>query len=199
MKIINNSDSAIIVLHEIYGINKNIYEICMKFSKLNYDIICPNLIGVENPFSYDLQKEAYDHFMNKIGFDLAAKKVKKLITKVKAQYKHVFILGFSIGATIAWLCSDYCCGISGIIAYYGSRIRDYIKITPNCPVLLIFADKEPSFNPTELAKNLKSLNVHVHILKGKHGFSDPFSPNYFEPSSKKAEFLTYNFLNNYNN
>ncbi|PJI10075.1 MULTISPECIES: dienelactone hydrolase family protein [Clostridium] len=198
MKIINNSDSVIIVLHEIYGINKYIDEICMKFSKLNYDIICPNLIEVENPFSYDLQNEAYDHFINEIGFDLAAKKVKKLIDKVKTQYKHIFILGFSIGATIAWLCSDYY-EISGIIAYYGSRIRYYVKITPNCPVLLIFADDEPSFSPTELAKTLKALNVDVHILNGKHGFSDPFSSNYFKPSSKKAELLAYRFLNHYNN
>ncbi len=31
MKIINNSDSVIIVIHEIYGINQHIHMVCEKF------------------------------------------------------------------------------------------------------------------------------------------------------------------------
>ena len=67
MKIINNSDSVIILLYEMYGINKHIQMICKKLSKNGYDIICPNLINGIHAFNYDAQDEAYQYFMNNVG------------------------------------------------------------------------------------------------------------------------------------
>lgn len=194
MKVINNSNSVIIVLHEIYGINQHIKLVCEKFSIAGYDIICPNLINLDQPFNYALQDEAYHHFMNKIGFDLAFKQVKQLIIQAKKQYSYVFLLDYSIGATIAWLCSNEDNLCDGIIGYYGSRIRDYINITPKCPVLLIFPTEEKSFNVKELVISLKKWNIDVHILRGNHGFSDPFSKNFCIQSFEAARILVDSFL-----
>lgn len=196
--VINNSDSVIIVLHEIYGINQHIKMVCKKFSMAGYDIICPNLINLKQPFNYDLQDEAYHHFTNKIGFDLAFKQVKHLIVQAKKQYRYVLLLGYSIGATIAWLCSSEDNLCDGIIGYYGSRIRDYMNITPKCPTLLIFATQEESFNVKELVFYLKKCNVEVHILRGNHGFSDPFSKNFCRQSFEEAGILVDSFLKKIN-
>lgn len=198
MEIINNNDAVIIVLHEIYGINQHIQTVCRRFSMKGYDVICPNLIGVDEPFNYDLQEKAYKHFMSNVGFDSAVRQVKQLIVKAKKHYKHIYLLGYSIGATIAWLCSEEENMCSGIIGYYGSRIRDYRNITPKCSALLIFADKESSFNVQELAVSLKKVNTYVHILNGKHGFCDPFSENYCVQSFEKAESLAEEFLKKIN-
>jgi len=198
MKIINNSDSVIIVLHEIYGINQHIRMVCEKFSTNGYDIICPNLIHVNQPFSYNLQEEAYRHFINNIGFHSATKQVKQLILEAKEKYNHVYLLGYSIGATIAWLCSNGENMCDGIIGYYGSRIRDYIYITPKCPALLIFPTEEKSFNVKELVGFLEKLDIDVYMLNGKHGFSDPFSENYCAQSFEKAERLIDKFLKGIN-
>ncbi|NNU77839.1 dienelactone hydrolase family protein [Clostridium estertheticum] len=194
MKIINNSNAVIIVLHEIYGINQHIKLVCEKFSMAGYDIICPNLINLNHPFNYDQQDEAYQHFIRNIGFDLAFKQVKRLIIQAKKQYKYVYILGYSIGATIAWLCSGEDIMCDGIIGYYGSRIRDYMSAAPKCPVLLIFPTEEKSFNVKELVNSLKKWNVDIHILRGKHGFSDPFSKNYCTQSFEEAGILVNSFL-----
>lgn len=194
MIIVNNSDSAIIVLHEIYGINEHIKNICRGFSAKGYDVICPNLINRSEPFDYESQEEAYNYFMNKVGFYLAAEKVKKIAVNAKKQYEHVYLLGYSIGATVAWLCSDEKNIFDGIIGYYGSRIRNYKDITPKCPVLLIFSEKEKSFDVYKVADCLNKHNVNIHILKGKHGFADLFSHNYCAESSKKAKKLVNDFL-----
>ncbi|MCB2353891.1 dienelactone hydrolase family protein [Clostridium estertheticum] len=194
MKIINNSNSVIIVLHEIYGINQHIKFVCEKFSMDGYDIICPDLINLNHPFNYDQQEEAYHHFIRNIGFDLAFKQVKRLIIQAKKQYKYVYILGYSIGATIAWLCSGEDIMCDGIIGYYGSRIRDYMSVAPKCPVLLVFPTEEKSFNVKELVSSLKKWNVNIHMLRGKHGFSDPFSENYCTQSFEQAEILVNSFL-----
>lgn len=198
MKIINNSNSVIIVLHEIYGLNQHIQIVCQKFSMAGYDIICPNLIDQEQPFEYNLQEEAYYHFMNNIGFDLGVQRIKHLMIQAQKQYKHVFILGYSIGATIAWLCSSEDNMCDGIIGYYGSRIRDYMNITPKCPTLLIFPSEEKSFNVEELVDSLVKRNIDAHIVRGKHGFSDPFSKNYCLQSSEEAGRLVDNFLKELN-
>ena len=199
MEIINNSNSVIIVLHEIYGINQHIQSVCKRFSTEGYDIICPNLISTSQPYTYDLQEEAYHHFMDKVGFDSAVQEVKQIIVKAQQKYMNVFIIGYSIGATIAWLCSNEENICNGIIGYYGSRIRDYMNITPQCPTLLLFSKEESSFDVKELVASLEKQQVDVHILEGKHGFSDLFSENYCEKSSEEAARLVDKFLMNYTN
>lgn len=199
MKIINNSDSVIIVLHEIYGINQHMQRVCEKFSMNGYDIICPNLIGMPQPFNYDLQEEAYQHFINNIGFDSAVQQVKQVIIQAKKQYRNIYLLGYSVGATIAWLCSGEENMCNGIIGYYGSRIRDYMNITPKCSVLLIFPTEENSFNVEELVNSLEKRNINIYMLNGKHGFSNPFSKNYYVQSFEKAEKLVDSFLKKINN
>lgn len=199
MKIINNSDSVIIVLHEVYGINQHIKMNCEKMSMKGYDIICPNLIDIPHPFNCDCEEEAYQHFMKNIGFNLAVKKVKQVIIQAKKQYKSIYLMGYSVGATIAWLCSGEENMCNGIIGYYGSRIRDYKNSTPKCPSLLIFPTEEKSFNVKELVYSLRKQNINVYMLNGKHGFSNPYSKNYCIQSSEEAEKLVDNFLNKINN
>lgn len=199
MKIINNSDSVIIVLHEVYGINQHIKMVCKKMYMKGYDVICPNLIDISQPFNCDCEEEAYQHFMNNIGFDLAGKKVKQVIMQAKKQYKNIYLMGYSVGATIAWLCSGEENMCNGIIGYYGSRIRDYKNSIPKCPSLLIFPTEEKSFNVKELVYSLEKQNINVYILNGKHGFSNPFSKNYCMQSTEEAEKLVDNFLKKINN
>ena len=186
----------IVVLHEIYGINQHIEMVCKNFCEAGYDIICPNLIDRKQAFKYEEQEEAYQHFMNHIGFDLAFQQVKQLIIQAKTQYNHVFILGYSIGATIAWLCSNEENICDGILGYYGSRIRNLKNIIPKCPVLLIFPTEEKSFDVNELKDflNKQNVNVDFHILSGHHGFSDPFSKSYFPQSFEEAERLVDSFI-----
>ncbi len=49
---LENSIQAIIVLHEIYGVNEFIKDQCQKFMEAGFDVFCPNMIH-KPPFSYD--------------------------------------------------------------------------------------------------------------------------------------------------
>ena len=72
------------------------------------------------------------------------KEISGFLNQLKDRYDNVFIIGFSVGATIGWMCCEnpLC---SGIVACYGSRIRDYTDMNPSCPTLLLFS-KEDSFD-----------------------------------------------------
>jgi dienelactone hydrolase len=187
------SDTAIIVLHEIYGVNQHMQYICKLLSEYDFDVFCPNLLEQEMAFDYSEEEKAYRNFMEDVGFEDTLVKIKSLLLGIREKYKNVYLIGFSVGATVAWLCSEEKL-VDGIIGYYGSRIRNYMELSPQCPTLLIFPDEEKSFKVNELVAVLDGKqNVEVHQFSGQHGFSDPFSSKYNEQSAKKAfmEMLNY--------
>lgn len=174
----NNSNTLIIVLHEIYGINKHIKQVCKELSKRKYDIIVPNLLNDRIMFHYDQEQIAYSYFINKIGFEIAMKQIEEILYSVRSNYKKIYVLGYSIGATLAWLCSQTgLCDL--VVGFYGSRIRENIAIVPQCPTLLFFPTEEKSFDVDDLIMQLSEINnISVKKLCGKHGFADQFSKNY---------------------
>jgi dienelactone hydrolase len=181
------------VIHEIYGINQHITNFCERLSEQGFDVICPNLLKREQPFNYSEEEIAYQNFIENVGFTDAAHKIKNVLVSIKKEYKKIYIIGFSIGATIAWLCSeeDY---LDGIVGYYGSRIRNYKEIVPSSPTILFFPQKERSFDVNELISNLDKRNTEIHKFNGEHGFSDPYSPNFNAKSASDAFGEMLNFI-----
>ncbi|MCM2980083.1 dienelactone hydrolase family protein [Niallia circulans] len=193
LQILRKSDNLIIVIHEIYGINQHIKNFCDILSKQDFDVICPNLFEREQSFDYSEEIIAYHNFMETVGFSDAADKIKNLLAGVKNKYQKIYIIGFSVGATIAWLCSEEDC-LDGVVGYYGSRIRNFTKIVPLCPIILFFPQVEQSFSVDELILNLDKKNIEVHKYFGHHGFSDPYSIKFNEKSSQQAFNEMLNFL-----
>ena len=189
--LLNQNKQAIIILHEIYGINSFILEKCQKYHSEGYDIYCPNLIS-KQAFDYNEAQAAYHHFVNNVGFDIH-EKIMVLIQKLKLMYKRVFVIGFSVGATIAWRCSEstHC---DGVICCYGSRIRDYISVEPKCRSLLIFAEKD-SINAYELMEKLeKKKQLQLYILNANHGFCDNNTVDYCDEAYSQFDNYRKMFL-----
>ncbi|MBS4213977.1 dienelactone hydrolase family protein [Neobacillus rhizophilus] len=193
LQILKNSSHLIIVIHEIYGINQHMENFCELLSKQDFDVICPNLIEREQPFTYSEEEIAYHHFMNNVGFSEAVHKIKNLLLEVKNNYEKIYLIGFSVGATVAWLCSEED-SLDGVVAYYGSRIRNYLQIVPQCPVVLFFPEEEQSFNVDQLISILDKKNIEIHKFNGQHGFSDPYSAKFNKKSFQNALNEMLNFL-----
>lgn len=158
-------------------------------------MLCPNFLKSEVYFDYNREEEAYQYFVNHVGFPHMVHEVRKILMKARTDYKNIFLLGFSVGATAAWICSEKENTADEVICYCGSRIRDYQNITPRCPTLLIFAKEEKSFNVSELTTALGQKQfLNIHVLNGKHGFSDPFSKHFNEQSQRIAQRLVDEFL-----
>ena len=175
----------VILLHEIYGVNEQIKYFFNRFIDEGFDVLAPDLLQKE-PFPYEQEEDAYRYFMNQIGFNKSVNKVAQLIQLNRDKYDQVYVVGFSVGATIAWLSSEY--KVDGIVGFYGSRIRDYSEIVPGCPALLYFAIKEKSFDVYDLEKKIRiKSNVSVNVVDAEHGFMNPFIKTY--DSQKSTECL----------
>lgn len=187
--------NAIIVLHEIYGVNPFIIDICQQYHLEGYDVFCPNLLNKEGFFSYLDIEEAYHWYMDTVGFDIYYK-INQLLKRLKSEYQKVMLTGFSVGATLAWRCSEntFC---DGAICCYGSRIRDYLTVNPKCPTLLVFA-KQDSFDVILASAKLQEKeNVIIKIAEANHGFLDPYSENYNQIAAQSFHLQRKKFLFNY--
>jgi dienelactone hydrolase len=187
-----NGKKAIIVLHEIYGINEFIKNQCQKFIEAGYDVYSPNMID-KPPFSYEESIEAYDFFTKNVGFEVYIE-ISGFVNQLKEKYDNVFIIGFSVGATIAWRCCENSL-CSGIVACYGSRIRDYTYLNPTCPTLLLFA-KEDSFDVHSTVCQLRDKQRFSIIeFDAEHGFLDSYSKRYNAQQAKCADESITQFIN----
>ncbi|MFZ5647452.1 MAG: dienelactone hydrolase family protein [Bacillota bacterium] len=180
------SDAAVVVIHEIYGLNQHIKGFCKKLYGQGTDVFAPDLLNRHMPFSYREEEAAHRYFIHCVGFERATEQVKGLLYRIRSRYKKVFIVGFSVGATVAWLVSrDKLC--DAVVGFYGSRIRDHLYVNPVCPVLLFFPDREKSYDVDELivVLNCKN-NVSIMKFNAGHGFADPFSKSYCRESFDRA-------------
>ncbi|MEG7966298.1 MULTISPECIES: dienelactone hydrolase family protein [Bacillus cereus group] len=187
---------ALIAVHEIYGVNDHMHHVTDHFTSSHIDVFCPNLLQSPHAFPYSDEEKAYHFFMNHIGFEDGKKQIEKFITSLSSSYTHIGLIGFSIGATISWLCSNNP-NINFIIGCYGSRIRDYIHMKPTCAALLIFPEKEASFSVSSFIQTLqqqKNPLLEIHQLHGEHGFLNPYTEKYNGHSTKQAYNVIDSFL-----
>ncbi|WP_226671947.1 dienelactone hydrolase family protein [Rossellomorea aquimaris] len=188
-----NSSTLVIVIHEIYGINQHVQDFCEFISKQGMDVICPDLFETGSAFDYSQEEVAYHHFIGNIGFEEPSETIKSILSTYRPQYKQIVIIGFSVGATIAWLCSNDE-RVDGVIGYYGSRIRNYLEITPQCPTMLFFPEEESSFQVDEVIAMLERKHIDIQKYSGKHGFSDPYSSSFHRESANETRARIIGFL-----
>lgn len=178
----SGSNTALIILHEIYGVNRFITDLCDRYSGDGYDVYCSNING-SPPFGYDEREHAYRHFMQRGGF-AQVEYIRRMLTRLRPHYARIILMGFSVGATLAWLCSERAL-CDRVICCYGSRIRDYTDITPEVPALLLFAEQD-SFDVCATATAVAGDNTAVHIFAAGHGFLDPYGECYDAACARAA-------------
>lgn len=75
---------AVLILHEIYGINSFIKTACQKFQNTGFDVYCPDMMH-RQPFPYEESQEAYKYFMKAVGFD-ESEAISAVMVHLKKQY-----------------------------------------------------------------------------------------------------------------
>ncbi|KOS61332.1 dienelactone hydrolase family protein [Lysinibacillus agricola] len=183
----------IFILHEIYGVNDFIKKQAEAYSNASTTVECISLYLENKMFPYEQEREAYEYFINEVGFDAPLEKLTKKLLEARTHYDEVLLIGFSVGATLAWRLSTL--PLQGIVCVYGSRIRQYLDVIPSCPTLVILPSHEKSFNVHELKKKLDILpTVHTRQYTGQHGFMDYHNLHYSRESYVHAHAEILHFL-----
>ncbi|MBM7702367.1 dienelactone hydrolase family protein [Metabacillus iocasae] len=193
-----NSKRVVLLIHEIYGVNEHMMHAADMIKGWGFDVECPNLFARSQAYSYQEEEQAYKNFMSNVGIEKGVSLIRQYVQELKEKYEQIYLVGYSVGATIAWLCSEDE-WVDGVIGYYGSRIRDHLEVESTCPVLLFFSESEKSFNVQELVRNLlakENEKISLHTFPTKHGYANPYSPHFSQPYYTESLRLTKEFLVN---
>ncbi|ETS31820.1 hypothetical protein BB987_16900 [Photorhabdus temperata] len=128
-----------IFLTDIHGISEHAKLIAERLSG-DVSFISPYEKENETPNN---QEAMYEYFHNVSSIDKYTCKVRDTLTYINTP---VILVGFSIGATVAWrLSNDRNLPVQHFICIFGSRIRDYLDVKSVKPTSLFFSNDEKYF------------------------------------------------------
>ncbi len=186
---------AVVIAHEIFGVNAHVHRVAEHLRRYQCDVFTPELLATPGEsYGPSQQTEAYAAFNRGGGVTGMAQRLQDFAAPLREKYSQLAVLGFSVGATSAWLAASHRL-FDAVVCCYGSRIRDYEQQDVACPVLLLFAAREPSFDPRELIGRL-STRQHVTALlyDAGHGFCDRDSAAHDDRAAADVMRRSTNFL-----
>jgi dienelactone hydrolase len=130
--------------------------------------------------SFADEEQAYGIFLRECGHDRYAGRIKAVLGESPAP---TIVVAFSVGASSAWRALDrnMGTGVTHLVGFYPSQIRNSLDVVPSCPVTLIFPESEPHFDVGKVIETVSRINgVACVQVPFRHGFMNPASAN-FDP------------------
>jgi carboxymethylenebutenolidase len=193
--------SALVVIQEVFGVNRHIRSIADDYAKQGFLAIAPALFdrakrGVELNYTQPDAAQGMQ-LATQIGIDNALYDVTAAIAygAKHATSGKVGVLGFCFGGTLAWLSATRL-SANAAVCYYGGRISNYAAEQPHCPVMLHFGVEDKHIPSSEIDKIRHAhpgLPLFLYETAG-HGFNCDQRPSYNPTAASLARERTLAFL-----
>jgi carboxymethylenebutenolidase len=201
---------AIVVVQEIFGVNKSIQAVADSYAKQGYLAVAPALFDRIEP---DLQL-GYDEAGMKKAFALYPKlnpddSLKDIAAAFKyakeSSGKGAGVLGFCYGGLMSWLSAtrgnDEAIEPSCTVCYYPGGVGKVAAEEPSCPVMIHFggADDHIGKDQIDAVRNAHGKHegeVEIFVYDGVgHAFANPDRPSWNADAAKLARERSLKFLN----
>jgi carboxymethylenebutenolidase len=190
---------GIVVIQEIFGVNKHIRAVCDRLAEEGYNAVAPALFDrTEKDFECGYTPDEIANarkFVAAPNWDAMLKDTQAAIDELKKDGP-VAIIGFCMGGTIAFLAATRLTGISCAIAYYGGAIAKFADEKPKVPVQLHFGEKDQSIPMSDVeAIKAKQPQAETYVYAGAaHGFHCDERGSYNDEAAKTAWPRSMEFL-----
>lgn len=161
----NKTKRLVVLVHEIYGITENLRQLRTLLEMNGFKVLLPALYA--DKYVGTDEKAAYDKFYAELGLEGAKAKIAEIVAE--HQGEEITLVGFSVGATVAWLLSENP-GLHSAIGVYGTKIRDYLQINPIVRTDLLFCEESHFDVDKMIAKLNDKEKVNALFIDGSHGF-----------------------------
>jgi carboxymethylenebutenolidase len=159
---------ALVVVQEIFGVNSHIRAVADGYAADGWLAIAPAMFdrverGIElgyTPADIERGRELKGGCSN----DHALLDIAAAVDTVRSAGK-VAVIGYCWGGTLAWLAACRQPGLSAAVSYYGGGIGELIDLTPRCPVLAHFGERDASIPltvPEALRKAHPEVEIHIY-------------------------------------
>ena len=166
---------AIIVVQEIFGVNRHIRDVTERFANVGYTAIAPAL--------FDRWHKDFDGGYNaddmSVGRDLKAQanaELDKVLADVEAARENVAdagkvgITGFCWGGFIAWMAACRL-NVDASAAYYGGGIIDYNDEELKCPTIAHFGREDAAIPIADVEViEARHPSAEIFVYEADHGF-----------------------------
>lgn len=188
---------AIILVHEIFGVNHYIRAQADRFANYGYVTVAPALFDQVHPgteLGYDDEAVAKGRgIAEELGFNGALDGVRGAYDMLEADNR-VVVIGYCWGGSVAYLANTRL-GLPAV-SYYGGRTVPLLGERPKAPLLLHFGENDPLIPPEDVQKHREALSgaeIHVWPDAG-HGFDCDQRADYNANASQQALQRTLMFL-----
>lgn len=195
-----SSKGQVVVVQEIFGVNRHIRDVCDRFSHNGYDALAPSLFDrLEDDVQLDYTADDVEKgrsLRSRLDWNDALKDTLACVHYL-AESGPVAVVGFCYGGTLAWLAASTP-QVQATVCYYGSYIHQFKDRNPRCPVLLHFGALDDMI-PMQSIADIKAANsgsppeILIYPEAG-HGFNCNYRNSFHEPSAEQAWQRTLEFL-----
>ena len=188
---------ALILVHEIFGVNHYIRAQADRFANYGYITVAPALFDRISPgTALDYSEESVAKgraIAEELGFNGALDGVRGAYDMLEAENR-VAVLGYCWGGSVAFLANTRL-GLPAV-SYYGGRTVPLLGERPKAPLMLHFGEDDPLIPPEDVQKHRDALSgAEIHVWPGAgHGFDCDQRPDYNADASQKALQRTLMFL-----
>ena len=196
---------AIVLVQEIFGLNKDIRKMADDFAAQGYLVLAPATMdriepGLELGYEGDDLKKAFDCY-GKLSVDTALLDVAAAYTELEKAGKGIAVVGYCYGGLMSWISATRgetvkmqpsCC-----VGYYAGGIGKFAAEEPSCPVLLHFGADDSHIGSDQIDAVRKAHpEVEIYVYEGAgHAFNREPDPNsYRADAAELARERTLEFF-----
>ncbi|HVL34547.1 MAG TPA: dienelactone hydrolase family protein [Burkholderiales bacterium] len=189
---------GIVVIQEIFGVNRHIREVADGYAADGYLAIAPALFdrvsrNVELAYTpEDIAKGR--EIRGKVTNDMALKDAAAAI-KAASEAGKVGIVGYCWGGLVTWLAAAKLDGLAAAVPYYGGGILDNAELEPRVPLMAHFGEKDAHIPVAGVRKLAERHSKHpIFIYAADHGFNCDHRGSYDAAAAKQARSRTLEFF-----
>jgi carboxymethylenebutenolidase len=190
---------AIVVIQEIFGVNKHIRSIADRYAELGYVAIAPSV--------FDRAEKGFEAGYDEAGMNAGRAARGKITTEpplidtqaavdaAKSAGK-VAVVGYCMGGSVAFLSATRLDGVSAAVGYYGGQIAPVAEEKTKVPCMLHFGDQDHGIPLTDVEKIKKAhpdMPIFVYSDAG-HGFNCDVRPSFAPIAAQVAFGRTQEFI-----
>ena len=193
-----NASRALVVVQEIFGVNRHMRHVCDTFAAQGYAVIAPALFDRVAP-GIELGYEAADvaqgrELRGKINDGLTVLDILAAAAALPRGVKRG-IVGYCWGGTVSWHGATRTSAFSAASGWYGGGIAAAKDETPRCPVQLHFGETDASIPMADVAAiKAAQPGAEVHVYGGGHGFGCDERGSFVKADYELAQKRTLEFF-----
>lgn len=187
---------GLVILQEIFGVTDQLKGVAARYGALGYDVAIPALFDRKERnavIPFDQGPRGRDMMLASDLSETMAD-IDAAVTALAAKGGSVAVMGFCWGGGLA-LRAAQVLDIAGGIAFYGTRLPQYLDRSLRAPLLCHFGTRDDHV-PMDMVEQAKAYlpEAEVHMYEAGHAFANDARPTYVAEAADLAHERTVAFL-----